>query len=119
MIRPPTQPSRAMVQWSVDGNTFQDMTEDEFLAGVSQGLHTTKPVIPLPEQARYARIAFTPQVGGDESIIEAYLISGAPSIGKIFQNLVLMLFTSNLLGSMVEIKLLPLIVEDVHSESLS
>ena len=37
-------------------------------------------------------------------------MSGAPSIGEIFRNLFLMLFTNNLLRSMVEINLLPLIV---------
>ena len=33
-----------------------------------------------------------------------------PTIGMIFKNLVLMLFTDNLLGSMVEVNLLPLII---------
>ena len=56
------------------------------------------------------RIAFEPQQGGRHSVVEAYLVTGAPSIGAIFRNLVLMLFTNNLLGSMVEINLLPLIV---------
>jgi len=105
-----TVPAKAIVQWSVDGNAFQDAENGVFEAATAAGIHTTKPVIPLPEDARYARILFTPQEGGSQSIIEAYVVSGAPSIGKIFQNLVLMLFTNNLLGSMVEIQLLPLIV---------
>ncbi len=54
-----------------------------------------------------------PQQGGTQSVVEAYLIPGAPSIGEIFQNLVLMLFTKNLLGSMVEVNLLPLIIFSV------
>ena len=103
-------PAKAVVQWSVDGNTFSDLENGEFEAGTDTGVYTTKPVIALPEEANYARVLFTAQTGGDRSIIEAYVVSGAPSIGKIVQNLVLMLFTNNLLGSMVEIKLLPLIV---------
>ena len=71
---------------------------------------TSHPVHPVAGDAEYARLAFEPQRGGANSIIEAYLVPGPPSIGEIFQNLVLMLFTDNLLGSMVEINLLPLIV---------
>ena len=105
-----TTPANAVVQWSVDGNDFSDVEGGKFEAETSAGVHTTKPVIPVPEEARYVRVLFSPQDGGTHSIVEAYVVSGAPSIGKIFQNLVLMLFTNNLLASMVEIKLLPLIV---------
>ena len=104
------EPGKANVQWSVDGNTFEELDDGEFIGGETEGVHTTKPAIALPEEARYARIKFTPQSGGKQSIVEAYLVEDAPSIGKIFQNLVLMMFTSNLLGSMVEIQLLPLIL---------
>ena len=103
-------PARAVVQWSGDGNEFQEVEGGDFEAGVDPGIYTTKPVIPLPDQAHYIRVAFIPQEGGKDSIVEAYVVSGAPSIGEIFQNLVLMMFTNNLLGSMVEINLLPLIV---------
>ncbi len=100
----------ARVQWSADGNAFHPVPNGEFVAGTTPGIYTTTPIIPLPAEARYVRIAFEPQVGGAGSVIEAYLVTGAPSIGQIFRNLVLMLFTNNLLGSMVEINLLPLIV---------
>ena len=102
--------AQAVVQWSVDGNEFDDMPDGEFIAGKQPGIYTTRPVIPLPEEARFVRIAFQPQNGGERSIVEAYLVAGAPSIGDIFRNLILMLFTNNLLGSMVEINLLPLII---------
>ena len=58
-----------------------------------------------------ARVVFEPHQGDSgRSIVEAFVVPGPPSIGEIFQNLVLMLFTGNLLHSMVEINLLPLIV---------
>jgi len=105
-----TTPATATVQWSDDGNTFEDVPDGTFAAGLEPDTYITKPVIALPEDAKYARIRFEPQTGGRSSIIEAYVVGGAPSIGQIFENLVLMLFTKNLLGSMVEIQLLPLIV---------
>jgi Na+/H+-dicarboxylate symporter len=103
-------PARAHVQWSLNGNEFHEVPDGEFFAGTETGIYTTKPVIAVPADARYVRVAFDPQVGGTNSVIDAYLVTGAPSIGEIFRNLVLMLFTNNLLGSMVEINLLPLIV---------
>lgn len=105
-----TTAARAVAQWSEDGNAFEDLTNGEFTAGKDPGIYTTSPVISLPAEARFVRIQFEPQQGGQRSIVEAYLVAGAPSIGDIFRNLVLMLFTNNLLGSMVEINLLPLIV---------
>lgn len=103
-------PARAQVLWSVEGNKFDEVPDGEFVAGTKAGIYTTQPVIALPIEARYVHVAFTPQSGGTRSVVEAYLVTGAPSIGDIFRNLVLMLFTNNLLGSMVEINLLPLIV---------
>ena len=100
----------AQVEWSKDGNEFEPLEGGEFVAGTKPGIYTTKPIIPLPEEAGFVRIQFQPQAGGKHSVVEAYLVTGAPSIGAIFKNLVLMLFTNNLLGSMVEINLLPLIV---------
>ena len=105
-----TSSARAVVEWSVDGNVFQEVEDGEFVANQEPGVYTTKPMIPLPAAASYVRVQFEPQQGGERSIIEAYLVPGAPSIGAIFKNLVLMLFTNNLLGSMVEVNLLPLIV---------
>lgn len=100
----------AEVEWSRDGNTFEPVPKGEFTAGIDSGIYSTRPVISLPEDAGYVRIVFRPQEGGQRSVVEGYLVAGAPSIGEIFQNLVLMLFTNNLLGSMVEVNLLPLIV---------
>jgi Na+/H+-dicarboxylate symporter len=105
-----TSPAKAQLQWSIDGNEFIDVEDGEFVAGSDAGIYTTKPVIPLPTETGYARILFEPGQGGTRSIIEAYVVAGAPSIGEILRNLVLMLFTNNLLGSMVEVNLLPLIV---------
>jgi Na+/H+-dicarboxylate symporter len=103
-------PARARVLWSADGNAFHPVDHGEFVAGAAAGVYTTNPVLALPANAQYVRVAFEPQEGGVHSVIEAYLVTGAPSIGEIFRNLVLMLFTNNLLGSMVEVNLLPLIV---------
>lgn len=103
-------PAQANLLWSRDGNQFEPVPGGEFVGGLEPEIYTTKPVIALPEDARFVRLAFEPQEGGERSVVEAYLVTGAPTIGTIFRNLVLMLFTNNLLGSMVEINLLPLIV---------
>lgn len=103
-------PAKAQVLWSKDGNEFDELDDGAFVASTNPGMHSTKSLIAIPEDAKYVKIAYQPQVGGRRSIIEAYLVPGAPTIGQIFRNLVLMLFTNNLLGSMVEINLLPLIV---------
>lgn len=102
--------ARATAQWSQDGQQFLDVPEGEFVAGKESGIYATKPVIIVPENARFVRLVFEPQTGGNESVVDAYLVKGAPSIGSIFRNLVLMLFTNNLLAAMVEINLLPLIL---------
>ena len=103
-------PASAQIQWSEDGNRFQDVDDGKFVAGLAPGIHTTKPAIVLPREANYVRLVFQQQEGGDSSVIEGYLVLGAPSLGEILENLILMLFTSNLLGSMVEVNLLPLIL---------
>ncbi|MCA9145574.1 MAG: dicarboxylate/amino acid:cation symporter, partial [Planctomycetales bacterium] len=103
-------PAHAQLRWSRDGNVFTDVENGEFVAGTEESIYRTTAAIPVPEEAAYVQIRFEPQQGGTASIIEAYLVPGPPSIGEIFQNLVLMLFTGNLLASMVEINLLPLIV---------
>lgn len=103
-------PAQATAQWSQDGKEFLDVPDGEFTAGKEPGTYATKPVIALPEGARFVRLVFEPQSGGKESVVDAYLVKGAPSIGSIFRNLVLMLFTNNLLAAMVEINLLPLIL---------
>ncbi len=106
-------PAVATLRWSTDGNTFADLPDGRFGAGTEPGIHRTTSPIPVPPAARYVRLSFTPQQGGQHSIIEAYLVPGPPSIGEILENLVLMLFSKNLLGSMVEMSLLPLIVFSV------
>lgn len=131
-----TQPGKAIVKWSVDGNRFSPITESAlaestsgqqpfdfeeeieitddlpgvFVSSSMAGIHRTSSPIPIPKEAKYIRIEFIEQVGGKQSIIEAFVVPGPPSISDIFQNLLLMLFTGNLLSSMVEINLLPLIV---------
>ena len=105
-----TEPAQVQVQWSKDGNTFRDVPDGRFVAGLKSGVHATRPVISLPREAKYVRLRFQPQEGGTRSIVEGYLIPGAPSLGEIMRNLVLMMFTNNLLKSMVEINLLPLIL---------
>jgi Na+/H+-dicarboxylate symporter len=103
-------PAAAQVRWSADGEVFQDVVNGRFEAGLEPGRYRTKSEIPLPDEASQVRVAFQPQQGGERSIIEAEVVSGAVSIGEILENLVLMLFTNNLLGSMVEVQLLPLII---------
>ena len=104
-------PATAQVEWSRDGNEFLNVPDGNFDdATVDPGVYTTKPVIAIPIEAHYVRIMFDAAKGGESSIIEAYIVSGAPSISAIYKNLVLMLFTKNLLGSMVEVNLLPLII---------
>ncbi len=65
---------------------------------------------PLPANTHKIRLVFEPQNGGSASILTADIIRGPPTIFDIINNLVLMLFTDNLLESMVELNLLPLIV---------
>lgn len=105
-----TTPARVQIEWSVDGNEFQEAPKGKFVSGLKAGIYNTQPVIGLPDEANYVRLNFEPQQGGISSVVEGYLVSGAPSIGDILKNLVLMLFTSNLLGAMVNVNLLPLIL---------
>ncbi len=105
-----TRPAVAELQWSLDGNRFEPVPDGQFVAGLQKRIYTTQPVIPLPEEARFIRLKFMPSEGGTNSIVEGYLVEGSPTIGDILENLVLMLFTNNLLKSMVEFNLLPLIL---------
>ncbi len=109
-VGPAQTPASVVVRSSIDGNTFEDVADGRFEAGTEPGIYRTDALIPLPETARFARLAFTPQQGGRRSVVEGYLVPGPPTIGEIFRNLVLMLFTNNLLASMVEVSLLPLIL---------
>ncbi len=129
-------PAKATVEWSADGNDFQpvrlkdvpgrtipsgdgendqEAADDNEVVGVftaqtDAGVYRTSSPIPIPSEATYVRVKFQPSDTEGKSIVEAYVVPGPPSIGDIFENLLLMLFTANLLGSMVEINLLPLIV---------
>lgn len=119
-------PAKAIVKWSVDGNNFtpvlrkhlDDEASDEdgekligiFQSNTEPGIYRTSSPIPIPKEARYVRLEFVEQQGAGVSIVEAYVVPGPPTILDIIQNLLLMLFTGNLLNSMVEINLLPLIV---------
>ena len=98
------------VQSSEDGNVFADVPAGEFTAGTEAGLYRVPSPVAIPVDAKYVRLDFDPQTGGKRSVDEAFVAPGPPSIGAIFSNLVLMLSTNNLLRSMVEINLLPLIV---------
>ncbi|MEE2641028.1 MAG: dicarboxylate/amino acid:cation symporter [Planctomycetota bacterium] len=119
-----TVPAKAIVKWSRDGNSFVPIQRKhleqetdaeapaigEFHGQKKPGIYRTASPVPVPEGARYVRIEFVEQQGGERSIIEAFIIPGPPTIADIVQNLMLMLFTANLLESMVEINLLPLII---------
>jgi len=102
------KPATVQVETSTDGKTYSPAGE-RFAAGVKQGKYEFSPL--LPHDAKYVRLQYTSQEGeGSSSMIKADLVRGPPTIYDIMHNLVLMLFTSNLLESMVEINLLPLIV---------
>jgi Na+/H+-dicarboxylate symporter len=108
------RPASARVLISTDGEQFEPLMWDEqegaerFTAGADPGSYSGK--LRLPHTVRAVRIDFTTQTGGQSSTITAQLLPGPPSIAQIFVDLVLMLFTDNLLRSMVEMNLLPLIV---------
>jgi Na+/H+-dicarboxylate symporter len=105
------RPASVQVRYSTDGGNFKDVPEGKFTAGEGTGIYRTQPAIELPQDAKYAQLVYTAAGGeGARSIVEAYLSPASPSIGAIFQHLVLMLFTNNLLQSMVEVNLLPLII---------
>ncbi len=56
----------ARVLWSADGNAFHAVEQGEFVAGAAPGIYTTTPVIPLPADAQYVRVAFEPQDGAQQ-----------------------------------------------------
>jgi Na+/H+-dicarboxylate symporter len=99
-------PASVQVQWSDDEETFQDLKQ--FTAGVAEGTFTE--VIEIPKSARHVRLKYTSQTGRGFSTVTGRIAPGPPGIDDILRHLTLMLFTNNLLGSMVEINLLPLIV---------
>ncbi len=108
-----TSPAEFQVQISYDGEKFENhggplragMPADTYQFDASD--HEQ---LQIPAKAKRVRIDYTAQAGGAASIISARVGSGPPTIHDIFKNLVLMLFTGNLLESMVEVNLLPVIV---------
>jgi len=107
-------PAEVRVLWSPDKEaeleplTGSDGQAVVFTAGTEPDMyHKT---IPLPEDARRIELVYESQQGGASSTVSAELHRGPPTISDIFSNLVLMLFTKNLLESMVEMDLLPIII---------
>ncbi|MCA9173492.1 MAG: dicarboxylate/amino acid:cation symporter [Planctomycetales bacterium] len=96
----------ATVETSSDGKEYSSLKS--FDGPEQQG--KVKHRLELPKDAHYVRVNFQPQEGGDRSAVAAEVIRGPPTMTDIFENLVLMLFTNNLLGAMVSVNLLPLIV---------
>ena len=100
-------PATVQVEVSKDGEVFEPFGER---------LHTKPEAdtyawsLTLPKDLRKVRLVFEAPPGDAKSVLKAGLGRGPPTIGDIFNNLVLMLFTDNLLESMVEINLLPLIM---------
>ncbi len=110
------KPAEIKVMWSPDKTSDLQLlkwTDNEgekavFRAGTEPDIYHKS--IPLPSDARRIQLDYAAQDGGASSTVSAELLHGPPSIGDIFANLVLMLFTNNLLESMVEMNLLPVIV---------
>lgn len=88
--------------------TAKNKEVDEFVAGAEADTYTKS--IPLPKKTRKVKLEYDAQTGGASSTLNAEVVKGPPNIVDIATNLVLMLFTDNLLHSMVEINLLPVII---------
>jgi Na+/H+-dicarboxylate symporter len=106
-------PAEFQVQVSYEGEKFEDHGVP-LRAGTKADTYrfdaSEHEQLEIPAKAKRVRIDYTAQSGGAASIISAQVGGGPPTIHDIFKNLVLMLFTSNLLESMVEVNLLPVIV---------
>jgi Na+/H+-dicarboxylate symporter len=112
-----TTPAKVVAKWSSDGEKFEavqwldkDGKPDgkEFAAGKEPDVYTRK--VELPAESTHIRLDFSAQQGGVYSQVSAEITPGSPTIADVLKNLILMLFTGNLLESMVSINLLPLIV---------
>jgi Na+/H+-dicarboxylate symporter len=101
------QPARATIEVSEDRVQFKPLG-DSMTADVLPDEYRW--TVKLPRDARQVRLAFEAADGNGVSTVQAELVRGPPSMGDIFKNLVLMLFTKNLLQSMVEMNLLPIIL---------
>lgn len=110
------RPAQVKIQWSEDSKdelkqlqwTDHDGLKDIYVAGTDP--ETYHKTVQIPKEARRIRLEYEAQEGGVSSLISAELLRGPPTVGDIFSNLVLMLFTNNLLQSMVEMNLLPVII---------
>ncbi len=111
-----SKPADVQVMWRPkDDSEFKPITwlegeqsQDRFVAGKEADLYLK--AVHIPDTARHIKLVYQAQQGGASSTIHAELMHGPPNLSDIFSNLVLMLFTNNLLESMVEINLLPLII---------
>jgi hypothetical protein len=111
-----TDPARVKVLWSAENEGKLKPLEwangadrtNEFVAETDPDIYRKS--IPLPEETRRIQIDYQAQEGTGSSTVSAKLVPGPPSITDIFSNLLLMLFTNNLLESMVGMDLLPIIV---------
>ncbi len=111
-----SQPASVEVLWRADRESdFQPLTwstdageQDRFVAGKEPDLYSKS--VAIPDHAYQIKLDYQEQTGGASSTVVAEVVHGPPQLGDIFTNLVLMLFTNNLLESMVEINLLPLIL---------
>ncbi len=105
-------PASVQVEWRDDDEHWQRLGEP-FVANTAEGTYRPPKLIKIPKSAKEVRLVYTSQTGGSgagASTISARITRGPPGMADILKGLVLMLFTSNLLGSMVEINLLPVIV---------
>jgi Na+/H+-dicarboxylate symporter len=101
------QAARVWLEHRADEEEEWARAGDPFTAETENAEHSFTATV--PEGAKEIRLHFEPGSPGS-TVVAAELEAGPPTIGDIFKNLVLMLFTDNLLGSMVGINLLPLIV---------
>ena len=100
-------PASAMIEYRDDEAGPWEVFGEGFTAEIDDGVYES--ALAIPPHAHEIRLTHQPQQGGDSSVLSAVLVRGPPTISEIFERLVLMLFTDNLLRSMVEINLLPLI----------
>jgi Na+/H+-dicarboxylate symporter len=108
-------PARVRVFWAEKDDEFKQLTwivkgekSKEFVVGLEPE-HYTK-TVPLPKNTRKVKLEYDSQEGGAQSTLTAEITQGPPTVADIVTNLVLMLFTGNLLDSMVSVNLLPIIV---------
>ncbi len=111
-----TTPAKVTVEGWSEGEDFHAITWEDSEGNEKTELVAEKEpetytfVVPIPEEIKKVRLNYEAQEGGASSTVRAEVIRGSPTIYDIFKNLLLMLFTSNLLESMVEMNLLPIII---------